>query len=99
MPGMTGLELIQELKSKGNTSSFILFTRHFIDQIAMDSINSGVDYFLVKGDNPNKQFDTLRNIIGKAATKKLNREHLVNKEAKYRSVIESLDNGTHRKER
>lgn len=91
MPGMNGPELLEELKSKGRDFPFIVFTGHLSDKPAIDSIKSGVDFFLIKGDNLQKQIDALKGLIAKTVPKKPEKERVELKEAKYRSVIESLD--------
>jgi PAS domain S-box-containing protein len=91
MPEMTGTELLRRVRDSGKEIPFILLSGLCEDKIAIDAINEGVDYFLIKSRNLPEQINRLDEIISHAAKHRQGKagESLV--DAKYRSLIESMD--------
>lgn len=44
-----GLELLKSIRSQGLTTPFILFTGRGSEEVAMEALNSGADYYIRKG--------------------------------------------------
>jgi len=64
MPGKDGLELLKELRRKGNNVPFILFTVKDRDEVAMKALNCGADQYIHKVGDPETVYGELaRNII------------------------------------
>lgn len=59
MPDMNGIELLEHLRAKGDTIPFIIYTGKGDEDIAIHALNSGVDFYLQKGDNPQVQFTSI----------------------------------------
>ncbi len=59
MPGMNGLEFLEELRRKGNDIPFIIFTGKGEEKVAMDALNKGANRYIKKDGNPAVLFDTL----------------------------------------
>lgn len=59
MPGMNGIELLKHIRASGDSIPFILFTGKGDEEIAIEALNNGADFYLQKGDNPETQFATL----------------------------------------
>ena len=59
MPVMTGLDLLRELKSKGDTTPFIMLTGVDLESVVMDTLNSGATYYLKKGADLDAPFGDL----------------------------------------
>ena len=70
MPEMSGIDLLKALKNKGNDVPFILFTGKGREEVAMEAINNGADFYIQKGGNPSVQFQELKNAIFKLAQKR-----------------------------
>gem|GEM_PF-2051452 len=51
MPGMTGIELLRRLRAEQNKIPFIIYTHQGMADIAIEAINSGVDFFVLKDVN------------------------------------------------
>ncbi|MFW9914043.1 MAG: response regulator [Candidatus Thorarchaeota archaeon] len=65
MPKATGLELLQELRSASNTIPFIMLTGNGREEVAMQALNLGADYYIIKGRDPKLLFLELGHVIGK----------------------------------
>ncbi|MBN2734360.1 MAG: response regulator [Methanomicrobiaceae archaeon] len=91
MPEMTGTELLRKIRDSGNEIPFILLSGLCQDKVAADAINEGVDYILLKNHNFPEQINRLEEIISTAAKNKPGKNDDSFHEAKYRSLIESMD--------
>jgi PAS domain S-box-containing protein len=69
MPGKDGLEFLKELRTKGNPTPFIIFTGKGREEVAVEALNSGADYYLSKTLNSVAIYPELANdiriIVGK----------------------------------
>jgi len=63
MPEMNGIELLEELRKKGNKIPFIILTGKGKEKEAIEALNKGVDRYIKKGGNPSILFDTLAHYI------------------------------------
>ncbi len=52
MPGMDGIQLLKEVRTIDNKTSFILFTGRGREEVAIQALNAGADYYLQKGGDP-----------------------------------------------
>ena len=103
MPEKDGIEFLKELRAGGCTIPFIIFTGKGREDVAIEALNSGADFYLQKGGDPRSQFAELGNMIRQAAHKRRAEEALRENEQRYRSVVEDqtelicrfLPDGTH----
>ncbi|MHA1366231.1 MAG: response regulator [Candidatus Heimdallarchaeota archaeon] len=70
MPVMDGLEFLSKLRDSGNTSSFIIFTGKGREEVAIQALNLGADFYLQKGGDAVSQFRELTNLIDNLVEKK-----------------------------
>jgi len=63
MPGMNGLEFLEELRKRGNDIPFIIFTGKGEERVAIEALNKGANRFIKKEGSPNALFDTLGRYI------------------------------------
>ncbi|OPY31901.1 MAG: response regulator FixJ [Methanomassiliicoccales archaeon PtaU1.Bin124] len=92
MPIMSGIDLLKELRSHGVDIPFILFTGRGREEIAVDALNNGADFYLNKGGNPRVQFTELMNLVRHMVMKRQAIEALKHNAERFRAMIEnSLD--------
>src|SRR4030042_4209924 len=89
MPGMDGLELLKLLREQGNNIAFVLFTGRGREDVAMEALNSGADFYLQKGGDPKIHFAELVNLINHSVARKRANDE-VNRLAK---VVDSSQDG------
>jgi PAS domain S-box-containing protein len=66
MPDMDGLEFLKRVRSYDEDIPFILFTGRGREEVVIEAINNGVDFYLQKGGDPKAQFAELGHKIKKA---------------------------------
>ncbi|MHA2271204.1 MAG: PAS domain S-box protein [Candidatus Hodarchaeales archaeon] len=59
MPGMNGLEFLENLRSQGNDIPFIMFTGKGREEIAIDALNLRADHYLKKEGAPENLYGEL----------------------------------------
>ena len=89
MPEMDGLELLQEVRGKGCQTPFIIFTGRGREEVAVQALNLGADFYMQKGGDPNVQFGELSNAIFKLAQKRSAEKALQESEALFRLIAEN----------
>lgn len=103
MPEMDGISLLKEIRKSGSRIPFILFTGKGREEVVIDALNNGADFYLQKGGNPKAQFAELRNMLMQAVEWRTIEDKLKKSEERYRNVVEDqeeaicrfLPDGTH----
>ncbi|MDW5563906.1 MAG: PAS domain S-box protein [Methanomassiliicoccus sp.] len=88
MPGMNGIELLKVLRARGDLTPFILFTGRGREEVAIEALNSGADFYIQKGGNPQVQFGELKNAIIQLVQRKKAEHQVAQSEQKYRDLVE-----------
>ncbi len=70
MPGMNGIEFLKKVREEHNDIPFILFTGRGREEVAIDAINNGADFYLQKGGDPTVQFAELIHKIRQVVRRK-----------------------------
>jgi PAS domain S-box-containing protein len=91
MPDMNGIELLKYLRTLGNTTPFIIFTGKGREEVAIEALNSGADFYLQKGGDPKSQFAELSNKVRYAVARRRSEDALRESELRYRNVVEDMD--------
>lgn len=60
MPRMSGLDLLKSLRSKGVDTPFIIFTGRGREEVVIEALNNGADFYLQKGGELNSMFTELK---------------------------------------
>ncbi len=59
MPEMNGIDLLKEVRASGNPIPFIIFTGRGREEVVIQALNEGADFYLQKGGEPASQFAEL----------------------------------------
>lgn len=91
MPGMDGITLLKEIRSTYGTLPFILFTGRGREEVIIDAVNYGADYYLQKGGDPVSQFTDLvhkiRALYEKRVAENLAREN----DRRFRKTLDQIN--------
>ena len=66
MPGMDGIQFLVVVRARFGSIPFILFTGKGREEVVIQAINSGADFYLQKGGEPGAQFAELAHKVKKA---------------------------------
>jgi len=89
MPEIDGISFLKQLKALGNTTPFIIFTGKGREEVVIEAINEGADFYLQKGGEPKAQFAELSNKICYAVTRRRAEEALRQREHDFTSLVEN----------
>jgi len=70
MPVMNGIEFLKSLRSRGDTTPFIIFTGRGRESVVIEALNLGADFYLEKAGNAKVQFAELMHEIKQAIQRK-----------------------------
>lgn len=93
MPTMDGITFLKELRKRNNRTPFIIFTGRGREDVAIEALNSGADFYLQKGGNPSAQFAELSNMIRQSVCKKKNEIQLYRTKQSLTTILETMIDG------
>ncbi len=70
LPWRTGLEFLKRLRLKNDPIPFILFTDYGSEDIIIEALNAGADYYVRKGGDPKSKFAELEHMVRDAVHKR-----------------------------
>lgn len=70
MPGMNGIDLLKYVRERYRAIPFILFTGRGREEIVIQALDNGADFYIQKGGEPKSQFAELQNKIQRAVGEK-----------------------------
>jgi PAS domain S-box-containing protein len=89
MPGMDGIEFLKKVRKMGGIA-FILFTGRGREEIAVEAINNGADFYIKKGGEPKAQFTELANAIKQAIARRHAEQAHIEAQERYRSLYDHV---------
>ncbi|HVP94341.1 MAG TPA: response regulator [Methanoregulaceae archaeon] len=87
MPGLDGIEFLKQVRSVFGDIPFILFTGKGREEVVIQAIDNGVDFYLQKGGEPGAQYAELAHKIRTAVNKKRTEKAMRENEEKFRSLV------------
>jgi len=66
---MNGIEFLKAFRSEDGTTPFIIFTGRGREEVVIEALNSGADFYLQKGGDPRVQFAELAHKIRQAVSR------------------------------
>ncbi len=94
MPDMDGIEFLRKVRKKFGDIPFILFTGRGREEVVIEAINNGADFYLQKGGDPQAQFAELSHKISQAVRRKQTERSLRDSEKRLADIIDFLPDGT-----
>ncbi|MFY9981145.1 MAG: PAS domain S-box protein [Methanoregula sp.] len=94
MPEMDGIAFLKKVRSSGNTIPFILFTGRGREEIAIQALNQGADFYLQKGGEPVSQFTELEHQIRHAVQQRRAEASIRDHEQREADIINFLPDAT-----
>jgi PAS domain S-box-containing protein len=90
MPGMDGIDLFKAVRAAGHDVPFILFTGKGREEVAIEALNAGIDFYLNKGGNPRAQFAELENVVKQLARRREAEDAVSYNNRRFRHIIENI---------
>ena len=90
MPVMDGIAFLKEVRQNSRDIPFILFTGRGREDIVIEAINNGANFYLQKGGEPKAQFAELAHKIRIAVERRQTEESLRESEAKFRLLADDM---------
>jgi len=94
MPSMNGLDLLKAIRSGGDSIPFIIFTGRGREEVVIEALNAGADFYLQKGGDPRTQFVELAHKVRQAIGRKRAERMLVESQKRLADIIEFLPDAT-----
>ncbi len=94
MPVMDGIAFLKEVRSGFGDIPFILFTGKGREDVVIEAINNGADFYLQKGGDPKSQFAELVHMIKMAIERRARGRELEDSREQLSEIIEFLPDAT-----
>ncbi len=94
MPEMNGIEFLKRVRTSGNTVPFILFTGRGREEVVIQALNEGADFYLQKGGEPVSQFTELSHQIRQAVQQRRAEISIRDLERREADIINFLPDAT-----
>jgi DNA-binding response OmpR family regulator len=93
MPEMDGISFLKWVRSQDYDIPFILFTGKGREEVVIEALNHGADYYLQKDANPQVLYAELTHQIRQAAERQKTKRAVLESEEKYRALFENMNEG------
>ncbi len=94
MPGMDGIAFLKVVRERFGDIPFILFTGRGREEVVIEAINYGADFYLQKGGDPKSQFAELAHKLRQAVTRRRTEQSLLDSERRLSDIIDFLPDAT-----
>lgn len=90
MPGVDGISFLKSVRAHGDKISFVIFTGRGREEIAIEALNNGADFYVQKGGEPKSQFVELVHKIRTAVDRRRTEAALSESEERFRGITERI---------
>jgi DNA-binding response OmpR family regulator len=90
MPVMNGLGFLRSIREKGSQIPFIIFTGRGREDVVIEALNAGADYYIQKGGDPRAQFTELAYKIRESVRKKKETQPTVERDSIREKIVGHL---------
>lgn len=94
MPGMDGIAFLKVIREKYGDIPFILFTGRGREEVVIDAINYGADFYIQKGGEPTPLFAELAHKIYQAVKRRRSEQIIKESEKRLADIIDFLPDAT-----
>ena len=94
MPVMNGIEFLKKIRGSGNKIPFIIFTGKGREEVVIQALNEGADFYLQKGGEPRSQYTELKHKICQAVQQRRAEAHIRDLERRETDIINFLPDAT-----
>ncbi|MFA4862087.1 response regulator [Methanoregula sp.] len=93
MPEMDGIAFLREVRHRSLAQPFIIFTGKGREDVVIEALNNGADYYVQKGGDPNAQYAELLHKVRRAVRQRRAEAALRKKHEILRALLASSPNG------
>jgi signal transduction histidine kinase len=94
MPVSDGLDLLKIIRLEKRDMPFILFSGKGREEVIIEALNCGADFYVQKGGNTRAQFAELMNMVYQAVLRRQSETELVRSERRLSDIIDFLPDAT-----
>ncbi len=94
MPEMDGIEFLKQVRSRFGNLPFVLFTGKGREEIVIEALNNGADFYIQKGPDVKEMIAELKHKIRRAIERKRFAEKIVESEQQLADIIDFLPDAT-----
>jgi len=91
MPEINGIEFLKTLRATDKTTPFIIFTGRGREEIVIEALNNGADFYLQKGGDPVALYQELTHVIRQSVQMKRTLTTLAEQEQRYHDLQNAND--------
>jgi len=94
MPGMNGIDFLRQVRSSGNSIPFIIFTGRGREEVVIQALNEGADFYLQKGGELGSQFAELAHKVRQAVQQRQAEASIRDHERREADILNFLPDAT-----
>jgi PAS domain S-box-containing protein len=94
MANIDGIEFLKQVRASGNSIPFIIFTGRGREEVVIQALNEGADFYIQKGGDPKSQFIELEYKIRLAIERRQTADELSESRQRMRDIIDHLPDAT-----
>lgn len=90
MPEMNGIGFLKAVRESGNEIPFIIFTGRGREEVVIQALNAGADFYIQKGGEPKSQFADLINKVHHAVHRRVAEKELKQKIREWNGIFQGI---------